>query len=334
MHDLDLALKYAIEGEFLKSNKILDKLSKENLPGDNNLRVRYNKGWHEFRAGNLLRGYEGLNAGRWFKVFGSPPIQANTPIWKNEPLKNKTILFNSEGGFGDEIINIRFAKDFCDKGAKVIVSCHRDLFPLFRNLSYVHHCVDRNFADGVDHDYWIPAMSAPYILNMEYKDLNPEPYLPLQEKINIPGKIKVGFRWSGNPMFEHQQFRKFPREKMFSLFKENITAVCLQRDLDMENLPKNLHKVSLNTWLDTAKAISSLDLVITSCTSIAHLSSAMGIPTWVIVPVLPYYIWALPGNKSLWYKNTTIYRQTEFGNWDDIFTIIEKDLHGYVESKI
>jgi hypothetical protein len=57
--------------------------------------------------------------------------------------------------------------------------------------------------------------------------------------------------------------------------------------------------------------------VITSCTSIAHLSAALGQETWVIVPILPYYAWAAPGESSVWYESVKLFRQTQYGNWDE-----------------
>jgi hypothetical protein len=36
----------------------------------------------------------------------------------------------------------------------------------------------------------------------------------------------------------------------------------------------------------------------------------------VIVPVLPYYAWAVPSEKSVWYDSVRLFRQKEYGNWD------------------
>jgi ADP-heptose:LPS heptosyltransferase len=73
--------------------------------------------------------------------------------------------------------------------------------------------------------------------------------------------------------------------------------------------------------------IENLDLVITSCTSIAHLAGAMGKPTWVIVPILPYHVWAYGDKHSPWYTELTrVFRQTKFGNWDDTFDLVKKEL--------
>ena len=42
---------------------------------------------------------------------------------------------------------------------------------------------------------------------------------------------------------------------------------------------------------DTAAFISELDLVITVCTSSAHLAGALGQCTWVLLDVNPYWTW-------------------------------------------
>jgi ADP-heptose:LPS heptosyltransferase len=81
------------------------------------------------------------------------------------------------------------------------------------------------------------------------------------------------------------------------------------------------------SWQDTCSAIQNLDLVISSCTSIAHLASAMGKPTWVIVPVLPYHIWAYGDEHSPWYqKSTKVFRQEKFGEWNKTFIKLESEL--------
>jgi ADP-heptose:LPS heptosyltransferase len=74
--------------------------------------------------------------------------------------------------------------------------------------------------------------------------------------------------------------------------------------------------------------------VITSCTSIAHLSAAMGRPTWVIVPILPYHIWAYGGDHSPWYPETTrIFRQKRFSDWQECFDNLEQNLLEYFNIK-
>ena len=97
---LDKALEQSILGNYEESEKILEELD------DKDPRVVFNLGWHEIRKLQLYSGMEKLIAGRYLNVFGSPPITGK--IWKDEPLKDKILLFRCEGGHGDEIINFRF----------------------------------------------------------------------------------------------------------------------------------------------------------------------------------------------------------------------------------
>jgi ADP-heptose:LPS heptosyltransferase len=64
---------------------------------------------------------------------------------------------------------------------------------------------------------------------------------------------------------------------------------------------------------DTAALISNLDLVITVDTSIAHLSCALGIPTWILITNIPDWRWMRNREDSPWYPVARLYRQKEQG---------------------
>jgi hypothetical protein len=69
-------------------------------------------------------------------------------------------------------------------------------------------------------------------------------------------------------------------------------------------------------------AIANLDIVITSCTSIAHIAAGMGKETWVIVPILPYHTWtagAPESNTSPYYKCVRLFRQVDHKKWNPTF---------------
>lgn len=326
---LDYSLELAISGKVEESEKILKELHIKNAKDP---RVLFNLGWHDFRNGDLKSAFEKMVYGRHLGVFGSKNPGIPKPIWKNEELKTKTILFNSEGGYGDQIINLRFVKKFNELGAKVVLSCSSQLFNLFKDIPWIHQLVSLESAGGVYCDYWVPAMHAPHLLNLSYDDLWFGPYLESKRKFNLrKDKLKIGLRWAGNPKFEHEQHRRFNPSIMLGLcdmFEADFYS--LQKDDNLvDNLPQNVTDMQyyMNDWTDTASIISELDLVITSCTSIAHLAASMGKMTWVVVPALPYYIWSQPGNKSKWYgDNVTLYKQITYGEWESPFKSIENDL--------
>jgi hypothetical protein len=332
-HFLDVCLGKTLQGKFDEAEEIMNKYSFTR----NDNRVIFNAGLFEMVKGNLKSGFRKLSAGRFINSFGEPAIPG--PLWEGQDLKGKKLLLRLEGGLGDEIINFRFHKDFTNLGADVVVSCDRSLMNLFRKQGVKVIATEDIPRVYGQYDYWVPAMSAPEFLNYEFSDLSGKPYIesPSRNLPCKPNKLKVGIRWAGNPKFEHQQFRKFDPIPLVNMYKtEGTSFYSLQRDVEViEGLPFYDMREEMQSWEDTASIIKKLDLVITSCTSIAHLSASMGVPTWVIVPKLPYYIWAhnINGNTSPWYDSVKLYRQETFGTWDNEMERIQHDLIELVKEK-
>lgn len=335
MHLIDQQLNLMIRGRFDEAWKICEQLEKE-TPNDH--RAKFNRGWHLINQGKFQEGFQCLEYGRSLNVYGSGRIQTNKPVWDQSDLNNKTVIINLEAGYGDNIIQARFATEVWRRGGKCILCCDKTVHSLFLRIPGVHECITIDQVQSTYHDFWIPGFSCSWIFGHEVDTIPNEPYIfAKQESVQIwsnllnAKKPKVGIRWSGNPKFEHQQFRIFPPKKLINLFKEheNIQFYSLQRDNDLIELPKEIIDLqhTLISWDDTAACIENLDLVISSCTSVAHLASAMGKPTWVIVPLLPYHVWAYGEDHSPWYQKTTkVFRQKKFGSWEEPFNKISKEL--------
>lgn len=313
-------------------------------------RVLFNHGWHWLKRGQLQRGLALLEFGRGLNTYGHPRLNSSRGLWMPDTGKNQTVIMNLEGGFGDEIIHVRFAKDFVEKfNCKVIVVTQPSLAPIFNRMPWVSAVAQREAAMGIYHDSWVPGMSAALALGLEFKDISDEPYLTASDeylkvwkpklKAYSKGKLKVGIRWAGNPEFEHQQYRLFPSDILTNLRKySDIQFFSFQRDSNLIDLPEEIVDLSpdLKTWDDTAAALTEMDLVISSCTSVAHMSAALGVPTWVVVPALPYFIWAYhPENDpsaSPWYKSARLFRQGVFGKWDDVRESVDQGLQNWLKT--
>jgi ADP-heptose:LPS heptosyltransferase len=320
---IDHSVALSMKGEFGESYKLLCEAQKEN-PLCN--KIAFNMGWYALRQGRLQEGMEGLARGRYENCFGNPRPPVPTPMWDGKSMG--TILYYLEGGIGDQIHALKYIKDMNRRGCDIIVACSAELFPIVKCCIGVKMIIEHSAAGGVYHDFWVPAMSVLIPLGYEYKDINGSPYIP---KTNSPKNKRpvIGVRWQGNPKFEHEQNRRFPLKSFFDALK-NIDAdfICLQRDAGEEDCPEFIKKVPLNNWEQTRDAISGCDLVISSCTSVAHLAGAMGVPTWIIVPVLNYYIWSVPGDKSPYYDSVKLFRQKKFGCWKHPISELKKNLEG------
>lgn len=64
-----------------------------------------------------------------------------------------------------------------------------------------------------------------------------------------------------------------------------------------------------------AALIESCDLVITISNATAHLSGALGRPTWLLLHQVPYWPWQLAGDSSLWYGSLRLFRQRHPADW-------------------
>ena len=339
MHLIDQQLNLMIRGRFEDAWKISQQLEEE-LPNDP--RAKFNRGWHLIHQGDFQEGFKCLEYGRSLSVYGSGKIDTSKPIWDQSDLKGKVVIINMEAGYGDNIIYARFATEVWRRGGKCIICCDRSLHSLFMRIPGVDSCITLNDISSTYHDFWIPAFSCSWLFGHTKDTIPNDPYIfARQESVEIwktmlktDKKFKVGIRWSGNPKFEHQQFRIFPPKKLINLHKEfdDVQFYSLQIDNDLIELPEKVQDLRhfLLSWEDTAACIENLDLVITSCTSVAHLASAMGKPTWVIVPLLPYHIWAYGDEHSPWYQPTTrVFRQNTFGNWDDTFESVKVEVNKY-----
>jgi hypothetical protein len=321
IHKLDLQLTSGLMGDFENGWKLAQELEEEE-PWNN--RAAFNRGWYKMWQGKLLEGEELLASGRKEKVFGNPAPNTPAPIW--DGVSRGTVMLCLEGGLGDQIHGARYAKYIMDKGCDIIIACSGTIAMLLRNISGVKAIIQHEAVFGVVHDFWTPSMSTVIPLELEYEDINGKPYINIPEVLPHKG-LRIGIRWQGNPEFEHEQHRLFPPNLLFNAIKDiDAEFISLQRDEGTQHCPGWIKEVPLNTWSDTQAAIASCDLVISSCTSIAHLSGAMGVPTWIIVPILPYYLWAMPGDTTPWYDCVRLFRQEKFGDWVSPFNKINLKL--------
>ena len=337
MHMIDQQLNMMIRGHFAEGWKLAEQLEK-NDPDEP--RAKFNRGWFLINQGDLQAGFQCLEYGRALKVYGSGKINTTKSIWDGQQdLTGKTVILNMESGFGDQIIYARFATEVWKRGGIAILCCDQSLHSVFSRIPGTHKCITVDEVQSTFHDYWIPGFSCSWLFGHTFDTLPRQPYIFSKKEsvecwknlLNTNKKIKVGIRWSGSPRFEHQQFRIFPAEKLINLYKENehIQFYSLQRDNDLRELPDEISDLQhlIISWEDTVACIQNLDLIITSCTSIAHVAAAMGKPTWVVVPILPYHIWAYGDKNSCWYESTTrIFKQKKFAKWEEPFDEIATEL--------
>jgi hypothetical protein len=65
--------------------------------------------------------------------------------------------------------------------------------------------------------------------------------------------------------------------------------------------------------------MSTLDLMLTTDTAVAHLAGSLGLPVWVLLARPCDWRWGLEGARSSFYPTARLFRQPTAGDWDGLF---------------
>jgi hypothetical protein len=288
------------------------------------------EGWdqHEYRFGH--------------PGFLSPRRKLSKPIWQGEPLVGQTLLLHWEQGFGDTLMFIRYASRVKRLGARVVLLAQPELADLVKTCPGVDEVV----AEGSPlppYDMHLPLLSLPRLFRTNLNSIPSEvPYLevpPLVPNRSRIGELlantqeftRIGLAWAGSPIHARDSQRSISPEVLSPLQSlPNVAWYSFQREYPgPPPLPGIASLESLlSNFSDTAYALSSMDLVITVDTALAHLAGAMGIPTLLLISYIPDWRWMMGRDDSPWYPTIRIYRQPRRGDWDAVVRQVVEDLSG------
>ena len=256
------------------------------------------------------------------------------PLWLGDSsVAKKTILLHAEQGLGDTLMACRYVPMVAALGASVILEVQPPLASLLKCLEGVTKLVARG--DEIsDFDIHCPLMSLPLAFKIRLDRIPAKvPYLTVpKEKIAQwrsrlgESGFKIGVAWAGSPGFVDDRDRSIQLKNILSVF-----SVCgaryfsIQKDLregDREILNAHPQIVQLGNEIkdfqDTAAIMMSLDLIISSDTSIVNLAGALARPVWVLLSFNPDWRWLLDRNDSPWYPTARLFRQTKTGQWETV----------------
>lgn len=265
--------------------------------------------------------------------------------WMGENIEGRTILLQSEQGAGDTIQFLRYVPLVAGRGGRVVVDLPNSLLRLVQTgLSGVAEVRDRDLPPP-QFDCCAPLLSLPHIFGTTMGTIPAAiPYLhaPASYVEEWRGDFAglrrplVGLAWAGNPDQENDRNRSIEFERLKPLIDAGSAQfVSLQvgaRSADpassgvtsMVELPARL-----TDFCETAGAIMNLDLVITVCTSVAHLAGALGKPVWLLLPFVPSWRWLLARDDSSWYPTMRLFRQKTSGAWDEVIAQVGRELAAF-----
>jgi len=274
-----------------------------------------------------------------------------SPAWDGNYQAGQRLLVLCEQGFGDSIMVARYLPFLAAQGLHVDIVCPPALLRLMRSLPGIGQVIARG-EPLPEHDFHVPLMSIPGLFNTRIATIPQNfPYLAPAADIPRPWRealaendrgIRIGLRWSGNPLHAQDRERSLPAALLAPLLDlEDTLFVSLQTDDgDSERVNAELAAlpgvIDARPWLgdmaDTAALIQDLNLVISVDTATLHLAGAMSRPGWAMLARHGDWRWGSSGSQSHWYPSLRLFRQPQPGDWHDVVLRIRDQLKAAMQN--
>jgi len=323
-----LASIFSRIGNDTKSIEIANQAYKK-YPNFNEIKAL--KGMIHLKRGEFKDGWEFYE----FRESKLKNIFNEIKTWNNENLKERKILVYSEQGLGDTIQfskNLFKLSEIC-KDIDFVVS--DKLFPIFKEkINNINICKKKDLLENkYDYKISIGSLNKSFFNNNDHKSSELITSNEIKKEIwknkLEDKKINIGLVWSGNFFGPKEPFRSIKLEKFNKILNLDLNYYCLQSEIwDRDKLFFKNSKIidyGKNDFEEISAIIPNLDLIISSDTSILHLSCVLKKETWGLLSLDSDWRW-FDYYKLNPYENLKLYKQSEFNNWESVLKNVEKDL--------
>jgi tetratricopeptide (TPR) repeat protein len=305
----------------------------------------YNLALTELRLGDWRNGWPRYESRLRFHEVARTPMVFRQPRWQGEPLEGRRILLHAEQGLGDTIQFCRYAPLVTARGGRLVLQVHEPAMRLVESLAVVRNGQARVAQLGIEpptFDLECPLMSLPAVFGTTPETvpwagayLAAEPALIDARRAHLAcSELRVGIAWAGNPRYRADYRRSMRLPTLVPLLRTpGITWISLQKGeaaLQLAQLPPDVcvHDGSSRDrdLAETAALVATLDLVITTDTSIAHLAGAMGKSVWILLAHLADWRWMQRVETTPWYPTARLFRQQKSGDWNGVLKRVSEQL--------
>ena len=269
------------------------------------------------RSGKLAEGWPLYIRNRasmdWCKPF--------LPEWEgpHQEVKKKRILVIEGGGYGDNLYFFRWLHTLRRWGADIHYVCQPDFAPLVRHQKY--RAIE-NWQGNVDvrwdaYDYYLPLLSIAGKLGVTLQNYRWEgPYIRAHKQL-VRRTKNIGLCFRAGESKSPRKQRTLHNEqfqRLIDAVPKGYTVYNMAHDTWHKDIEERYHTPMLQgNWLHTANVMSTLDLLITVDTGVAHLAGAMGVPCWVILPGASAWHYPLHHEFHPLYPSMKIFRNSGEG---------------------
>src|SRR5580693_5650377 len=309
------------------------------------------KGCLMLTLGDFEQGLDGYEA-RWLEGKSlSEALGMRFETWKGPGRRGERVLVLNDHGLGDTIQFFRYLPLMAAAGVEATFVCPPRLRRLLSSKTKVRFADSPPAVEPLDAQ--VAISSLPWAFGARLETIPAAvPYLAAESslreiwrnRIGAEG-FKVGVVWQGNPDPEADRARSVPLMALAPLATlAGVRLISLQKGTGEEqlvNLPPSFQVETLgadfdagaDSFVDTAAAMTCLDLVITCDTSVAHLAGALAVPVWVALKSDAEWRWLTKRADSPWYPTMRLFRQKRRGVWSDVFEAMVGELAQLIEQR-
>ncbi|MCR9174968.1 MAG: hypothetical protein NXI19_03075 [Alphaproteobacteria bacterium] len=280
------------------------------------------------------------------------------PEWTDEDLSGRHLLLWGEQGIGDEVQFLTLVPQLADLGATLTIITEPRLRPILRRSFPSATVPEASEPMGTpEEDYGADLHLAlgdlPHRLGLFCGGAaRPTPWIvPDPERVAAlrsalearhPGKRLVGITWRSIAPKTGGQRTIAPSGWRALAEITDIAVVSLQYGAVAEDVATFAREAGLALDLEhriepfedldgLAALVAAMDLVICPANNTVHFAGALSKPCWTLLPARPDWRWGLSRADSLWYPNTTVYRQGTDADWDPVMRKVSDDLNLWAE---
>jgi tetratricopeptide (TPR) repeat protein len=283
-------------------------------------------------VGEYQRGFQDYE---WFMGLGRYHLRfLNLPRWNGKPLPGRTLLLTAEHDMASTIQFARYIPLAKQRSqARIVVECHDDMMPLLKLVEGVNAVVPkpRPGLPEPQADTHIGLMSLQRFFPTTATSVpGPMPFLTApavamrkaREPVKNLAGLKVGVCWSADADMESPGIRScYFTDLKPVLTTPGVSCCALQRTSEAEMADAGPGfidmTVGISDAVDVLGAIAIMDLVIAVDCAVAHIAGALGKPVWVLVPIMPPWVWSVDRQDSSWYPSARLFRQRRAGDWKE-----------------
>ncbi len=250
--------------------------------------------------------------------------------WKDQSLDGRTIVLLNEQGLGDTIQFGRFTAILRDRHrTNPILNVQAPVRKLFTGSPALPKVIYPD--EQIEAHFWsylgdlLPRF-CPTLADVTYPGAYiAAPASATPPKIPHTAKLRVGLAWRGNANQGHDVYRSTSLEALSALQEaQGCEFYALTPDAAAEIAEAGGWVTDLSEettpFERLAQVIAHMDVVVSVCTSAAHLAAAMGKPVILLLSVISDWRWSRTGETTPWYPSMTLMRQQKLGDWPELAT--------------